>query len=154
MATGKIVRNRRRGGRRVPSGRRTTRTTRFEVQNGNESLWCWKFSSSSGGGIVRTIAMGSSDGLRRGLSKDLEHLIVPVGGKATLGRIMNVLGQPIDMKGDIGEEERWAIHRGTFHLEELSSSQELLETGIKVIDLMCPSAKGGKVGLFRRCGCR
>src|SRR5690606_40397552 len=88
-----------------------------------------------GGGIGRTIAMGSSDGLRRGLEvTDLAHPIeVPVG-KATLGRIMNVLGQPIDMKGDIGEEERWAIHRAAPSYEEQSSSQELLETGIKVID--------------------
>ena len=106
-----------------------------------------------GDGIVRCIAMGSSDGLRRGLDvKDLEHPIeVPVG-KATLGRIMNVLGQPVDMKGDIGEEERWAIHRAAPSYEELSSSQELLETGIKVIDLMCPFAKGGKVGLFGGAG--
>ncbi len=65
---------------------------------------------------------------------------------------MNVLGQPVDMKGDIGEEERWAIHRAAPSYEELSSSQELLETGIKVIDLMCPFAKGGKVGLFGGAG--
>ena len=106
----------------------------LEVQNGNESL-VLEVQQQLGGGIVRTIAMGSSDGLRRGLEvKDLEHPIeVPVG-KATLGRIMNVLGQPIDMKGDIGEEERWAIHRAAPSYEELSSSQELLETGIKVID--------------------
>ncbi|VFS67632.1 ATP synthase subunit beta [Kluyvera cryocrescens] len=75
--------------------------------------------------------------------KDLEHPIeVPVG-KATLGRIMNVLGQPVDMKGDIGEEERWAIHRAAPSYERgCQASQELLETGIKVIDLMCPFAKG------------
>ena len=124
----------------------------LEVQNGNESL-VLEVQQQLGGGIVRAIAMGSSDGLRRGLEvKDLEHPIeVPVG-KATLGRIMNVLGQPIDMKGDIGEEERWAIHRAAPSYEELSSSQELLETGIKVIDLMCPFAKGGKVGLFGGAG--
>ncbi|MDU2719126.1 MAG: F0F1 ATP synthase subunit beta [Klebsiella michiganensis] len=83
----------------------------LEVQNGSENL-VLEVQQQLGGGIVRTIAMGSSDGLRRGLEvKDLEHPIeVPVG-KATLGRIMNVLGQPVDMKGDIGEEERWAIHR-------------------------------------------
>ena len=69
-----------------------------------------------------------------------------------LGRIMNVLGQPIDMKGDIGEEERWAIHRAAPSYEELSSSRELLETGIKVMDLICPFAKGGKVGLFGGAG--
>ena len=124
----------------------------LEVQNGNESL-VLEVQQQLGGGVVRAIAMGSSDGLRRGLEvKDLEHPIeVPVG-KATLGRIMNVLGQPIDMKGDIGEEERWAIHRAAPSYEELSSSQELLETGIKVIDLMCPFAKGGKVGLFGGAG--
>ena len=124
----------------------------LEVQNGNERL-VLEVQQQLGGGIVRTIAMGSSDGLRRGLDvKDLEHPIeVPVG-KATLGRIMNVLGQPVDMKGDIGEEERWAIHRAAPSYEELSSSQELLETGIKVIDLMCPFAKGGKVGLFGGAG--
>ncbi|EGX6986565.1 F0F1 ATP synthase subunit beta, partial [Escherichia coli] len=124
----------------------------LEVMNGKESL-VLEVQQQLGGGIVRTIAMGSSDGLRRGLEvKDLEHPIeVPVG-KATLGRIMNVLGHPIDMKGDIGEEERWAIHRAAPSYEELSSSQELLETGIKVIDLMCPFAKGGKVGLFGGAG--
>ena len=124
----------------------------LEVQNGKEVL-VLEVQQQLGGGIVRTIAMGSSDGLRRGLEvKDLEHPIeVPVG-KATLGRIMNVLGQPVDMKGDIGEEERWAIHRAAPSYEELSSSQELLETGIKVIDLMCPFAKGGKVGLFGGAG--
>ena len=124
----------------------------LEVMNGKESL-VLEVQQQLGGGIVRTIAMGSSDGLRRGLEvKDLEHPIeVPVG-KATLGRIMNVLGQPVDMKGDIGEEERWAIHRAAPSYEELSSSQELLETGIKVIDLMCPFAKGGKVGLFGGAG--
>ncbi|MEG6841925.1 F0F1 ATP synthase subunit beta, partial [Pseudomonas aeruginosa] len=82
----------------------------------------------------------------RGLKvNNLEHPIeVPVG-KATLGRIMNVLGEPIDMKGAIGEEERRAIHRAAPSYEELANSQELLETGIKVMDLMCPFAKGGKV---------
>ena len=124
----------------------------LEVQNGNEHL-VLEVQQQLGGGIVRTIAMGSSDGLRRGLDvKDLEHPIeVPVG-KATLGRIMNVLGEPVDMKGEIGEEERWAIHRAAPSYEELSNSQELLETGIKVIDLMCPFAKGGKVGLFGGAG--
>ncbi|AUF77955.1 F0F1 ATP synthase subunit beta [Escherichia coli] len=124
----------------------------LEVQNGNERL-VLEVQQQLGGGIVRTIAMGSSDGLRRGLDvKDLKHPIeVPVG-KATLGRIMNVLGEPVDMKGEIGEEERWAIHRAAPSYEELSNSQELLETGIKVIDLMCPFAKGGKVGLFGGAG--
>ncbi|HED40286.1 MAG TPA: F0F1 ATP synthase subunit beta [Chromatiales bacterium] len=106
-----------------------------------------------GDGIVRTIAMGSTDGVQRG--KAVENtggpIAVPVGEK-TLGRIMDVLGEPIDEKGAIGEEERWAIHRKAPSYEEQSGSTELLETGIKVIDLLCPFAKGGKVGLFGGAG--
>ncbi|WNC72381.1 F0F1 ATP synthase subunit beta [Thalassotalea psychrophila] len=106
-----------------------------------------------GGGIVRTIAMGSSDGLRRGLNVENTgtNIQVPVGVK-TLGRIMNVLGEPIDEAGPIGEEERWTIHREAPSYEEQAASNELLETGIKVIDLVCPFAKGGKVGLFGGAG--
>ena len=102
-----------------------------------------------GGGVVRCIALGASDGLKRGLKVENtnEPIQVPVGTK-TLGRIMNVLGEPIDEQGPIGEEERWAIHRSAPSYEEQSNSTELLETGIKVIDLICPFAKGGKVGLF------
>ena len=106
-----------------------------------------------GGGLVRCIALGTSDGLKRGLKVENTHnpIQVPVGTK-TLGRIMNVLGEPIDEKGPIGEEERWDIHRAAPSYEEQSNSQELLETGIKVIDLICPFAKGGKVGLFGGAG--
>ena len=106
-----------------------------------------------GGGVVRTIAMGSSDGLRRGLevSNTGRPIMVPVGVK-TLGRIMNVLGEPIDEAGPIGEEERWEIHREAPTYEEQANSNDLLETGIKVIDLVCPFAKGGKVGLFGGAG--
>ena len=106
-----------------------------------------------GGGVVRTIAMGTSDGLRRGLEvvNSGSPISVPVGEK-TLGRIMNVLGQPIDECGDIGEQERYVIHREAPSYEDQSSSTELLETGIKVIDLVCPFAKGGKVGLFGGAG--
>ena len=106
-----------------------------------------------GGGVVRTIAMGSTDGLRRGLAVENsgEAIQVPVG-IATLGRIMDVLGNPIDEAGPIGEEERMSIHRAAPTYEEQSSSVELLETGIKVIDLVCPFAKGGKVGLFGGAG--
>ncbi|MDT3336949.1 F0F1 ATP synthase subunit beta [Shewanella sp. SP1S1-7] len=106
-----------------------------------------------GGGVVRTIAMGSSDGLRRGLEvvNSGSPITVPVGA-ATLGRIMNVLGEPIDEAGPIGEEERYVIHRTAPSYEDQSSSTELLETGIKVIDLVCPFAKGGKVGLFGGAG--
>ncbi len=106
-----------------------------------------------GDGIVRTIAMGSTDGLQRGkaVSNTGGAIEVPVGEK-TLGRIMDVLGDPIDEKGAIGEETRWAIHRKAPSYEEQSGSTELLETGIKVIDLLCPFAKGGKVGLFGGAG--
>ncbi len=106
-----------------------------------------------GDGIVRCVAMGSSDGLKRGLSvADTGAAIkVPVGPK-TLGRIMDVLGEPIDEKGAIGEEVRMEIHRKAPSYEELLPTTELLETGIKVIDLVCPFAKGGKVGLFGGAG--
>ena len=106
-----------------------------------------------GGGVVRAIAMGGTDGLRRGVSvvNSGEPIMVPVGTE-TLGRIMNVLGEPIDQAGPVGEKERMSIHRAAPSYEEQSSSVELLETGIKVIDLICPFAKGGKVGLFGGAG--
>ncbi len=106
-----------------------------------------------GDGIVRTIALGSSDGLRRGMvvSNTAEPITVPVG-KATLGRIMDVLGNPIDERGPVDATLRSSIHRKAPAYDELSPSQELLETGIKVIDLVCPFAKGGKVGLFGGAG--
>ena len=106
-----------------------------------------------GGGTVRCIALGTSDGLKRGLKVENtgNPIQVPVGTK-TLGRIMNVLGEPIDEQGDIGAEENWAIHRPAPSYEEQSNSTELLETGIKVIDLICPFAKGGKVGLLGGAG--
>jgi len=106
-----------------------------------------------GDGVVRTIAMGSSEGLKRGLEVDNTNdpISIPVGVE-TLGRIMDVLGNPIDEKGDIGEKERWAIHRAAPTYEEQAATDELLETGIKVIDLVCPFAKGGKVGLFGGAG--
>ena len=106
-----------------------------------------------GDGIVRTIALGSSDGLRRGMKvvNTGEPITVPVGVK-TLGRIMDVLGRPIDECGPIAADKQMSIHRDAPEFEELSPSQELLETGIKVIDLICPFAKGGKVGLFGGAG--
>ncbi|RDE90533.1 F0F1 ATP synthase subunit beta [Aggregatibacter aphrophilus] len=106
-----------------------------------------------GSGVVRCIALGASDGLKRSLSVENTNkpISVPVGVK-TLGRIMNVLGEPIDEKGPIGAKEEWAIHRSAPSYEEQSNSTELLETGIKVIDLICPFAKGGKVGLFGGAG--
>ncbi len=106
-----------------------------------------------GDGVVRTIAMGSTDGLKRGLAvtNTGAPIKVPVGTK-TLGRIMDVLGDPVDHAGEIGEEEKWAIHREAPGFEDQTGSTELLETGIKVIDLLCPFAKGGKVGLFGGAG--
>ena len=106
-----------------------------------------------GDGVVRTIAMGTTDGLKRGLKvrNTNRPIVVPVG-KKTLGRIMDVLGRPVDEAGPIDAEEHWEIHRKAPSYEEQAGSQELLETGIKVIDLLCPFAKGGKVGLFGGAG--
>lgn len=106
-----------------------------------------------GEGIVRTIALGSTDGLQRGLTVNNTGapITVPVGVK-TLGRIMNVLGQPIDEVGPIDASETMSIHRDAPEFTDLSPTTELLETGIKVIDLICPFAKGGKVGLFGGAG--
>ncbi|ENV8882752.1 F0F1 ATP synthase subunit beta [Neisseria gonorrhoeae] len=102
-----------------------------------------------GDGVVRTIAMGSSDGLKRGMtvSNTGSPITVPVG-KGTLGRIVDVLGTPVDEAGPIDTDKSRAIHQAAPKFDELSSTTELLETGIKVIDLLCPFAKGGKVGLF------
>jgi F-type H+-transporting ATPase subunit beta len=106
-----------------------------------------------GDGVVRTIAMGPSEGVSRGLEVSDTHapVSVPVGIE-TLGRIMDVLGNPIDEAGPIGEQDRMPIHRKAPAYDELAASSELLETGIKVIDLVCPFAKGGKVGLFGGAG--
>jgi len=106
-----------------------------------------------GDGVVRTIALGSTDGLKRGLvvTNTGDGIKVPVG-KATLGRIMDVLGNPIDEAGPIGEQESWVIHRSAPSYDDQAAANELLETGIKVIDLVCPFAKGGKVGLFGGAG--
>jgi len=106
-----------------------------------------------GDGVVRAIAMGVTDGLKRdsAVSNTGDSIQVPVGQK-TLGRIMDVLGNPIDEKGPIGEETKMSIHRKAPSFDELAASNELLESGIKVIDLVCPFAKGGKVGLFGGAG--
>jgi F-type H+-transporting ATPase subunit beta len=120
------------------------------ITDGNLTL---EVQQQLGDGVVRTIALGSSEGLRRGLvvTNTNQPIRVPVG-KETLGRIMDVLGNPIDECGPIGEQERMQIHRAAPKYEELSASDDLLETGIKVIDLVCPFAKGGKVGLFGGAG--
>ena len=106
-----------------------------------------------GDGVVRTIAMGSSEGLKRGMSVTNTGLpiSVPVGEK-TLGRIMDVLGRPIDNAGEIGAEKTMPIHRPAPSYEEQAAATELLETGIKVIDLIMPIVKGGKIGLFGGAG--
>ena len=106
-----------------------------------------------GDGVARAIAMGTTDGLSRGLNVTNTNapISVPVG-QETLGRIMNVLGDPIDEKGPIGEKVKWAIHRDAPSYAEQAAATELLETGIKVIDLVCPFTKGGKVGLFGGAG--
>ena len=106
-----------------------------------------------GDGVVRTIALGSTDGLKRNLVavNTGRAIAVPVGA-GTLGRIMDVLGNPIDEAGPVAASDAWEIHRAAPSYEDQSSATELLETGIKVIDLMCPFAKGGKVGLFGGAG--
>ena len=108
-----------------------------------------------GDGVVRTIAMGSTDGLRRGMTvKDTGAAIqVPVG-QATLGRIMDVLGEPVDEKGPVGADIHMPIHRKAPAYADQAASVEILETGIKVIDLIMPIAKGGKIGLFGGAGVR
>ncbi|WAJ70219.1 F0F1 ATP synthase subunit beta [Catenovulum adriaticum] len=125
----------------------------LKVEEGDIAGLTVEVQQQLGGGVVRGIAMGSSDGLRRGLKvvNTGEPVSVPVGIK-TLGRIMDVLGNPIDEAGPIGEEERWSIHREAPSYEEQASANDLLETGVKVIDLVCPFAKGGKVGLFGGAG--
>lgn len=106
-----------------------------------------------GGNIVRTVAMSSTDGLVRGLTVEntSSPITVPVGD-ATLGRLFNVTGQPIDEAGPVAAEERWSIHREAPSFAEQSPEKEILETGIKVIDLLCPYVKGGKIGLFGGAG--
>ncbi len=125
----------------------------YDALNISEKNITLEVQQQLGDGVVRTIAMGSSEGLSRGLA--VENTGAPISvpvGEETLGRIMDVLGNPIDERGDIGEKERAAIHRPAPTYEELAASDELLETGIKVIDLVCPFAKGGKVGLFGGAG--
>jgi len=120
---------------------------------GIESGLTFEVQQQLGDGVVRTIAMGASDGLRRGMkiNNTGSPISVPVG-TATLGRIMDVLGRPIDEAGPIPTEERRSIHQKAPRMEDLKPTTELLETGIKVIDLVCPFAKGGKIGLFGGAG--
>lgn len=123
------------------------------VSDGSSKGLILEVQQQIGGGMVRCITMGSSDGLKRGAEviDTGDGIKVPVGHE-TLGRIMNVLGDPVDEAGPINEKERWVIHRSAPSYEEQSNTTEILETGIKVIDLICPFAKGGKVGLFGGAG--
>ena len=122
----------------------------LKVQNTDITL---EVQQQLGDGVVRTIALGSTDGLKRNLiAVNTDKAIsVPVGA-GTLGRIMDVLGTPIDEAGPVQASDHWEIHRAAPSYEDQSSATDLLETGIKVIDLMCPFAKGGKVGLFGGAG--
>jgi F-type H+-transporting ATPase subunit beta len=126
------------------------------VEEGNsfaEKGLTFEVEQQLGDGIVRTIALGSTDGLRRGMKvkNTGAPISVPVG-PATLGRVMDVLGRPIDERGPVKSQERRSIHAAAPKFDELSPSVELLETGIKVVDLICPFAKGGKIGLFGGAG--
>ena len=125
----------------------------YEALTVEESGTTLEVQQQLGDGVVRTIAMGVTEGLKRGLvvSRTNAPISVPVG-QPTLGRIMDVLGNPIDEKGPIGEKEKMPIHRKPPSYTDQSASNDILETGIKVIDLMCPFAKGGKVGLFGGAG--
>jgi F-type H+-transporting ATPase subunit beta len=125
----------------------------FDALKVDESGLTLEVQQQIGDGIVRTIAMGSTDGLKRGLSVNNTGapINVPVGEK-TLGRIMNVLGEPVDNAGDIKAEKTMPIHRSAPTFSEQASEIEILETGIKVVDLICPFAKGSKVGLFGGAG--
>src|SRR5215210_3812364 len=117
-----------------------------------ETLWC-EVAQHLGGGRVRAVALGSSDGLQRG--SDILDTGVPVSvpvGIETLGRVFNLVGEPIDGLGPVHATERRPIHHAPPELDELSSKTELFETGIKVIDLLCPLVRGGKAGLFGGAG--
>ncbi len=125
----------------------------YDALNVFESGLTLEVQQQLGDGVVRTIAMGSTDGLRRGLKVEGtgEPITVPVG-EATLGRVMNVLGEPVDEAGPVESEHRWPIHRKAPAYADQAPAIEILETGIKVIDLIMPIAKGGKIGLFGGAG--
>jgi F-type H+-transporting ATPase subunit beta len=125
----------------------------YDALNIENSVIVLEVQQQLGDGVVRCIAMGSSEGMSRGMNvtNTGTAIQVPVG-QETLGRIMDVLGNPIDDAGPIGEKERMSIHRKAPSYEDQAAANELLETGIKVIDLICPFAKGGKVGLFGGAG--
>ncbi|MBQ4511323.1 MAG: F0F1 ATP synthase subunit beta, partial [Clostridia bacterium] len=122
------------------------------IENGSKKLTV-EVAQHIGDNVVRCIAMSSTDGLKR-QAKAIDtgaSISVPVG-RETLGRIFNVLGDTVDNGEEVNSEERWTIHRHAPDFDELSTSKEILETGIKVIDLICPYSKGGKIGLFGGAG--
>ena len=124
-----------------------------ETVNGIEVSITGEVQQHLGGGKVRCVALGSTEGMVRGMTVTDTGgpLSVPVG-KGTLGRVFNVTGDPIDGRGDVEHQERWAIHRHPPKLEDLSAKTELFETGIKVVDLLTPFVRGGKAGLFGGAG--
>ena len=124
----------------------------IEVPNGDR-LVVAEVAQHIGDNVVRCIAMSSTDGLQRGVeaTDTGAPISVPVG-EACLGRVFNLLGEPIDEAGPVQTEENWPIHRSAPSYEEQESATEILETGIKVVDLICPYAKGGKIGLFGGAG--
>ena len=124
-----------------------------ENVNGIEVSITGEVQQHLGGGKVRCVALGSTEGMVRGMTVTDTGgpLSVPVG-KGTLGRVFNVTGDPIDGRGDVDHQERWAIHRHPHKLEDLSAKTELFETGIKVVDLLTPFVRGGKAGLFGGAG--
>ena len=124
----------------------------IEVPNGDQTIVA-EVAQHIGDNVVRCIAMSSTDGLQRGIEAiDTGAAIsVPVGDEC-LGRVFNLLGQPIDEKEDVATQERWPIHRPAPSYEDQQGATEILETGIKVVDLICPYAQGGKIGLFGGAG--
>ena len=137
---------------RFPEGQLPQLLSAIEVPNGDATIVA-EVAQHIGDNVVRCIAMSSTDGLQRGVeATDTGAAIsVPVG-EACLGRVFNLLGQPIDEAGPVEAQEKWPIHHPAPAYEEQESSTEILETGIKVVDLICPYAKGGKIGLFGGAG--
>ena len=137
---------------RFPDDKLPQLLSAIEIPHGDKTIVA-EVAQHIGDNVVRCIAMSSTDGLQRGVEAiDTGAAIsVPVG-EDCLGRVFNLLGQPIDEAGEVATEERWPIHRAAPAYDEQQSATEILETGIKVIDLICPYAKGGKIGLFGGAG--
>ena len=137
---------------RFPDGQLPQLLSAIEVQYGQPPLIA-EVAQHIGDNVVRCIAMSSTDGLQRGTEAvDTGSAITVPVGEGCLGRVFNLLGQPIDEAGPVAAAERWPIHRSAPAYEDQQPATEILETGIKVIDLICPYAKGGKIGLFGGAG--